>query len=108
MDEESSDVPSGQCAEHGPHLDSIFMVLEENIVTYVKTELKKIQRALSSDHPECSESQEEEEVLDSKAEALRRSSRKAFLKITLDFLRRMKQEELADCLLSSKRISLKI
>nr|XP_033488863.1 protein NLRC3-like [Epinephelus lanceolatus] len=100
VDEESSDVPSGQCAQHEPHLDSIFMVLEENIVTYVKTELKKIQRALSSDHPECSESQEEEEVLDSKAEALRRSSRKAFLKITLDFLRRMKQEELADCLLS--------
>ncbi|KAL7395540.1 hypothetical protein ABVT39_018981 [Epinephelus coioides] len=100
VDEESSDVPSGQSAQYEPHLDSIFMVLEENIVTYVKTELKKIQRALSSDHPECSESQEEEEVLDSKAEALRRSSRKAFLKITLDFLRRMKQEELADCLLS--------
>ncbi|XP_078025710.1 protein NLRC3-like isoform X2 [Epinephelus lanceolatus] len=100
VDEESSDVPSGQCAQHEPHLDSIFMVLEENIITFVKTELKKIQRALSSDHPECSESQEEEEVLDSKAEALRRSSRKAFLKITLGFLRRMKQEELADCLLS--------
>lgn len=35
----------------------------------------------------------------------RRSSREAFVKITLDFLRRMKQEELADCLQTSKGIS---
>ncbi|XP_030266689.1 protein NLRC3-like, partial [Sparus aurata] len=77
-------------------------LLEENIVTFVKNELKKIQKVLSSDYPECyPESQREvEEVLDGEDEEQRRSSREAFLKITLHFLRRMKQEELADCLQS--------
>uniref|UniRef100_A0A3Q1HUD9 NACHT domain-containing protein n=1 Tax=Anabas testudineus TaxID=64144 RepID=A0A3Q1HUD9_ANATE len=41
---------------------------------------------------------EDEEVLDGEDEEQRRSSREAFLKMTLNFLRRMKQEELADCL----------
>ncbi|XP_038586111.1 NLR family CARD domain-containing protein 3-like isoform X2 [Micropterus salmoides] len=77
------------------------MLLEENIVTFVKNELKKIQKGLSSDYPECLESQrEDEEVLDGEEEEQRRSSRKAFLKITLHFLRRMKQEELAERLQS--------
>ncbi|KAL7383836.1 hypothetical protein ABVT39_018882 [Epinephelus coioides] len=102
VDQESSEVPSGQSAQqHQTHLDSIFMLLEENIVTFVKNELKKIQKVLSSDYPECSESQrEDEEVLDGEDEEQRRISREAFLKITLNFLRRMKQEELADCLQS--------
>lgn len=87
----------------------LFQLLEENIVTFVKNELKRIQKALSPDDPECLESQrEDEEVLDGEDEEQRRSSRESFLKITLHFLRRMKQEELADCLQSSKRISLKI
>ncbi|KAL7383175.1 hypothetical protein ABVT39_005908 [Epinephelus coioides] len=102
VDQESSEVPSGQSAQqHQTHLDSIFMLLEENIVTFVKNELKKIQKVLSSDYPESSESQrEDEEVLDGEDEEQRRISREAFLKITLNFLRRMKQEELADCLQS--------
>ncbi|KAK9523143.1 hypothetical protein VZT92_019559 [Zoarces viviparus] len=110
-DQESSEVPRGQSAQgqHQIHLDSIFMLLEENIVTFVKNELKKIQKVVSSDYPECLESQrEDEEVLDGVDEEQRRSSREAFEKITMNFLRRMKQEELADCLQSSKRISLKI
>ncbi|XP_044037962.1 NLR family CARD domain-containing protein 3-like isoform X2 [Siniperca chuatsi] len=75
------------------------MLLEENIVIFVKNELKKIQKALSSGYPECSESQrEDEEVLDGEEEEQKRSSRDALLKITLHFLRKMKQEELADCL----------
>lgn len=75
----------------------------------MKNELKKMQKVLSPDYPECLESQrEDEEVLDGEDEEQRRSSREEFLKITLNFLRRMKQEELADCLQSSKRISLKI
>ncbi|GLD64837.1 NACHT, LRR and PYD domains-containing protein 12-like protein, partial [Lates japonicus] len=87
---------------HQTPLDSVFMLLEENIVTFMKNELKKIQRVLSPDYPECLESQrEDEEVLDGEDEEQRRSSREAFLKITLNFLRRMKQEELADCLQSS-------
>ena len=69
-----------------------------NIISFVKRELKKVQRILSPDYPECSESQREDE------DEEQRRSREAFLKITVNFLRRMKQEELADCLQSSKRI----
>ncbi|XP_051249329.1 protein NLRC3-like isoform X2 [Dicentrarchus labrax] len=102
VDQESSEVPSGQSAQqHQTHLDSIFMLLEDNIVTFVKNELKKIQKVLSSDFSECLDIQrEDEEVLDGEDEEQRRSSIEAFLKITLLFLRRMKQEELADCLQS--------
>lgn len=70
-------------------------LLENNIITFVKNELKKIQKVLSSDYPECLKNQRED---DEKT----RSSREAFLKITLNFLRRMKQEKLADQLQSSK------
>ncbi|CAI5682340.1 unnamed protein product [Oreochromis niloticus] len=61
----------------------LFQMLEDNIITFVKNELKKIQKVLSPDYPECLETE-------------RSSSREAFVKITADFLRRMKQEELAD------------
>ncbi|KAF1379041.1 hypothetical protein PFLUV_G00197100 [Perca fluviatilis] len=88
---------SQSAQQHQTHLDSIFMLLEEDICTFVKNELKKIQKVLSPDYPECLESQrEDEEVLDGEDEEQRRSSREAFLKITMHFLRRMKQEELAD------------
>uniref|UniRef100_UPI0037E81297 NLR family CARD domain-containing protein 3-like n=1 Tax=Semicossyphus pulcher TaxID=241346 RepID=UPI0037E81297 len=102
VQQESPEVHRDQSAQqHQTDLDSTFMLLEENICTFVKIELKRIQRVLSPDYPACLESQEEdEEVLDSKEEEQRRSSREAFVKITLHFLRRMKQEELADCLQS--------
>ncbi|XP_071320547.1 NLR family CARD domain-containing protein 3-like [Trachinotus anak] len=101
VDQGSSEVPRGQSArQHQTHLDSIFMLLEENMVTFVKNELKKTQKLLSADYPECLESQrEDEEVLDGEDEE-QRSIREAFVKITVNFLRRMKQEELADCLQS--------
>uniref|UniRef100_A0AAX7T8M0 Uncharacterized protein n=1 Tax=Astatotilapia calliptera TaxID=8154 RepID=A0AAX7T8M0_ASTCA len=83
---ESSEIPSD-------HLDSIFMLLEDNIITFVKNELKKIQKVLSPGYPECLESQREDDE--------QKSSREAFLKITVVFLRRMKREELAN----RKRIS---
>ncbi|XP_078143450.1 protein NLRC3-like [Centroberyx gerrardi] len=100
--QERSEVPGGQSAqEHQTDLNSIFMLLEENIVTFVKNELKRFQRVLSPDYPECLERQkEDEEVMDGEEEEQRRSSREAFLNITLHFLRRMKQEELADSLQS--------
>uniref|UniRef100_UPI0037E93FBE NLR family CARD domain-containing protein 3-like n=1 Tax=Semicossyphus pulcher TaxID=241346 RepID=UPI0037E93FBE len=102
VDQESSEVPSGQSAQqHQTDLDSIFKLLEENIVIFARKELKKIQRVLTSDYPECLERQrEDEEVLEDEENEQRRSSTEAFLKITVDFLRRMKQEELADCLQS--------
>ncbi|XP_044000323.1 NACHT, LRR and PYD domains-containing protein 12-like [Gambusia affinis] len=75
----------------------IFQTLEDNIVTFVKNELKKIHKILIPDYPEYSESQrEDDEVLEGEDEEQRRSSREAVMKITLNFLRRMKQEELAD------------
>ncbi|XP_076580302.1 protein NLRC3-like [Chaetodon auriga] len=100
--QESSEAPSGQSAQqHQTHLDSMFMLLEENIVSFVRNELKKIKTVLSPDDPECLESQgEDEEVLGGEDEEQRRSSREAFLKITQHFLRRMKQEELAERLQS--------
>ncbi|XP_078140370.1 uncharacterized protein LOC139919992 [Centroberyx gerrardi] len=100
--QERSEVPSGQSVqEHQTDLNSIFMLLEEKIVTFVKNELKRFQRVLSPDYPECLERQrEDEEDVDGEDEEQRRSSREAFLQITLHFLRRMKQEELADSLQS--------
>uniref|UniRef100_UPI003AAAC712 NLR family CARD domain-containing protein 3-like n=1 Tax=Centroberyx gerrardi TaxID=166262 RepID=UPI003AAAC712 len=83
----------------------LFQLLEENIVTYMKNELKRFQTVLGPDYPECSERQREDEVeVGGEDEEQRRSSREALLKITLHFLRRMKQEELADSLQSSKRL----
>uniref|UniRef100_G3N418 FISNA domain-containing protein n=1 Tax=Gasterosteus aculeatus TaxID=69293 RepID=G3N418_GASAC len=99
--QESSEVPTGPSAQqHQTHLDSIFMnvllqLLEENILTFVKNELKKIQKVMSSDYPVCLE-KEDEEVLDEE----QRRSREAVVKISVHFLRRMKQEELAERLQS--------
>ncbi|XP_062413272.1 protein NLRC3-like [Pungitius pungitius] len=94
-DQESSEVPTESAQQHQTHLDSIFMLLEENILTFVKNELKKIQKILSSDYPECLE-KEDEEVLDEE----QRRSREGFVKISMHFLRRMKLEELAERLQS--------
>ncbi|XP_039459214.1 protein NLRC3-like [Oreochromis aureus] len=89
VDQQSSEVPSGQSAQqHQTQLDSIFMLLEDNIITFVKNELKKIQKALNPNKPQCLEFQREDDE--------QRSSREAFVKITVDFLRRVKQQELAD------------
>ncbi|XP_041659294.1 NACHT, LRR and PYD domains-containing protein 4E-like isoform X3 [Cheilinus undulatus] len=71
------------------------MLLEENIITFVKKELKRFQEVLSQENPE--HHSEDEEVLVGEDEE-QRSSREAFVKITENFLRRMKQYELADCL----------
>ncbi|XP_026203068.1 NACHT, LRR and PYD domains-containing protein 14-like [Anabas testudineus] len=102
VQQQSSEVHRDQSdQQHQPDLNSVFKRLEENMVTFVKNELKKIQRVLRPDYTECFESQtEDKEVLDGEDEEQRRSSRESFVKITLNFLRRMKQEELADCLQS--------
>ncbi|XP_078795760.1 uncharacterized protein LOC144988738 [Oryzias latipes] len=100
LDQQSSETPSGPSVQqHQTQLDSIFLLLEDNIVTFVKKELKKIQKLLSH--------REDEEELEDEDEE-QRSSRESLMKITVNFLKRMKQEELADGLQSSKRISLKV
>ncbi|XP_041665706.1 protein NLRC3-like isoform X1 [Cheilinus undulatus] len=90
----TSEFCKDQSKRQKTELDSIFMLLEENIIIFVKKELKRFQKALSQDNPECP--REDEEVLVGEDEEQR--SREAFLKITENFLRRMKQYELADCL----------
>ncbi|XP_038129173.1 NACHT, LRR and PYD domains-containing protein 4E-like [Cyprinodon tularosa] len=102
VDQQNSVLPSGPSAQqHQTQLDSIFMLLEENIVSFVKNELKKIQKILSPADPEGSKIVwEDEEVLEGEDEEQKRSSREALVKITLNFLWRMKQEKLAERLQS--------
>ncbi|XP_026019139.1 NACHT, LRR and PYD domains-containing protein 3-like [Astatotilapia calliptera] len=108
VDQESSEVPSGQSAQqHQTHLDSIFMILEDKIITFVKSELKNIQKDLSQDDLECLQSQcKDEDVLVCEDEEQNKSNREAFVKITLAFLKRMKQKKLAERLESSENISI--
>ncbi|XP_055085669.1 NLR family CARD domain-containing protein 3-like [Periophthalmus magnuspinnatus] len=89
VEQQGPEVSSGQ--HHQTQLDSIFKLLEEDIFTFVQKELKKLHKVLSTDYPECLEPEEDEE---------QRSSSEAVLKITLNFLRRMKQKELAERLRS--------
>ncbi|XP_078790821.1 NLR family CARD domain-containing protein 3-like isoform X1 [Oryzias latipes] len=92
LDQQSSETSSGPSVQqHQTQLDSIFLLLEDNIVTFVKKELKKIQKLLSH--------REDEEELEDEDEE-QRSSRESLMKITVNFPRRMKQEELADGLQS--------
>uniref|UniRef100_A0A8C5GT97 B30.2/SPRY domain-containing protein n=1 Tax=Gouania willdenowi TaxID=441366 RepID=A0A8C5GT97_GOUWI len=74
----------------------VFQLLEDNIISFVKAELKHMQKIVDGDDPECSESQMEGE------DEEQRRSREAFLNITLYFLKRMKQEELAERLQRTK------
>ncbi|KAL3999823.1 axin 2 [Sarotherodon galilaeus] len=78
------------------------MLLEDNIFSFVKNEIKKIKKILSPDYPECLESQGENGVvLESEdEEEQKRGNRDAVVKIVLHFLRKMKQGELADHLQS--------
>uniref|UniRef100_A0A8C5N7F5 NACHT, LRR and PYD domains-containing protein 4-like n=1 Tax=Gouania willdenowi TaxID=441366 RepID=A0A8C5N7F5_GOUWI len=85
---------------HRPSLTTfnvfVFQLLEDNIINFVKAELKHMQKIVDGDDPECSESQMEGE------DEEQRRSREAFLNITLYFLKRMKQEELAERLQRTK------
>ncbi|XP_078796725.1 NLR family CARD domain-containing protein 3-like isoform X4 [Oryzias latipes] len=97
LDQQSSETPSGPSVQqHQTQLDSIFLLLEDDIVTFVKKELKKIQKLLSHREEEEEREDEDEE---------QRSSRESLMKITVTFLRRMKQEELADGLQSSLTVA---
>ncbi|XP_070821787.1 protein NLRC3-like [Chaetodon trifascialis] len=96
-----SEVLSGRPAQKSQmNLDPIFMLLEENIMTFVKNELNKFKKVLSSEYPECSETLREDDEVEGGEEEQRSSSQDAFLKITVNFLRRIKQEQLADSLQS--------
>ncbi|KAM9471478.1 NACHT, LRR and PYD domains-containing protein 12-like isoform 4-T4 [Salvelinus alpinus] len=95
-----SEILSGQSSQsHQTDLASIFSMLEENIITFVKNELKMFKRILSPELPEGFESQkQDEEVVDAEDEKQESSAREGALKITLHILRKMNQKELADTL----------
>ncbi|XP_054916880.1 protein NLRC3-like [Poeciliopsis prolifica] len=86
--------------EFQTQLGSIFVELEKNIVAFVKDELKEIQKVLNSDY-----SDEEKDVSGNKDEKLRSGRRDAFLKITIDFLRMLNHDDLADLLQSKSFIT---
>ncbi|XP_070406075.1 NLR family CARD domain-containing protein 3 isoform X3 [Nothobranchius furzeri] len=77
-------------------LESIFEQVGEQIIAFVKQQLNKICKDLSRDNSKCQESQREDEVLEGENAEQSRSIREAFEKITVSFLRRSKQVELAD------------
>ncbi|XP_055766293.1 NLR family CARD domain-containing protein 3-like [Salvelinus fontinalis] len=95
-----SEILSGQSSQsHQTDLDSIFSMLEEKIMTFVKNELKMFKRILSPELPEGFESQKQDkEVVDAEDEQQESSAREGALKITLHILRKMNQKELADTL----------
>lgn len=80
-------------------------MLEDKILSFVRTELKKLKMVLSSDYTKHSMSQtKDESVLDDEDSEQSKISRELFLKLALEFLRRINQIDLADHLLSSKTI----
>uniref|UniRef100_A0A674BAD1 B30.2/SPRY domain-containing protein n=1 Tax=Salmo trutta TaxID=8032 RepID=A0A674BAD1_SALTR len=95
-----SEILSGRSSQsHQTDLASIFSLLEENIMTFVKNELKMFKRILSPELPEGFESQKQDkEVVDAEDEKQESSAREGALKITLHVLRKMNQKELADIL----------
>ncbi|XP_064872060.1 NLR family CARD domain-containing protein 3-like isoform X2 [Oncorhynchus nerka] len=95
-----SEILSGQSSQsHQTDLASIFSMLEDKIMTFVKNELKMFKRILSPEFPEGFESQKQDkEVVDAEDEKQESSAREGALKITLHILRKMNQKELADTL----------
>ncbi|XP_038123640.1 NLR family CARD domain-containing protein 3-like [Cyprinodon tularosa] len=75
----------------------MFQQLKKNLFKFVNNELNKIQKVLSPDDPEGLEVlRKDEDCLDGVNEEQWKSSRDALVKITLNFLSGMKQEELAE------------
>ncbi|XP_038839574.1 NACHT, LRR and PYD domains-containing protein 3-like, partial [Salvelinus namaycush] len=71
----------------------------ENIMTFVKNELKMFKRILSPELPESFERQKQDkEVVDAEDEKQESSAREGALMITLHVLRKMNQKQLADTL----------
>uniref|UniRef100_A0A8C6SXT2 NACHT domain-containing protein n=1 Tax=Neogobius melanostomus TaxID=47308 RepID=A0A8C6SXT2_9GOBI len=79
------DTEEESCPElSDPHLLDIFMGLEKDILTFVQEQLRRLYKVLASDYPEYLGHEEED------------PSTEAFLNITVDFLKRRKQEPLAE------------
>ncbi|XP_055079212.1 NACHT, LRR and PYD domains-containing protein 3-like [Periophthalmus magnuspinnatus] len=70
-------------------LAAIFRRLEEQVLRFVQQQLQRLHSLLASDYPECTESEEESREV---------------LNITLDFLKRMDQEHLAQRLFNRSKV----
>ncbi|XP_034538643.1 NLR family CARD domain-containing protein 3-like [Notolabrus celidotus] len=95
VDPQSAETSSQSDLQNQTDLDSVFQRLEDNVLTLVKDELKRLKKVLSSDCAEPSESLKEEED-----EVQKRSSSAALMKIVVYLLRAMEHEGLADILQS--------
>ncbi|XP_050950602.1 NACHT, LRR and PYD domains-containing protein 12 isoform X5 [Labeo rohita] len=71
------------------NLDSIFKELEQKIISVMKSELKSFRRLLSPDYLECSERDQDNDEGHSRV-------KEWLLKITLHFLRKINQTDLAN------------
>ncbi|XP_067365673.1 NLR family CARD domain-containing protein 3-like isoform X2 [Channa argus] len=81
---------------------TIFKRLEESMIPFVRSELKRFQRILYPGYQESFERQwMDEEDVNGEEEDWRRSSKDAFLKFTLHFLQGMNATDLADSLRSN-------
>ncbi|XP_015237971.1 PREDICTED: NACHT, LRR and PYD domains-containing protein 3-like [Cyprinodon variegatus] len=90
--------------QHQRELDAVFKLLEENLWTFMKAELQKFQTILSCDSSEASESPRKKEgVRSTEDEEQAKRSSDTFLKLALQFLRRMRKDDLADCLWNRSR-----
>ncbi|XP_047217789.1 protein NLRC3-like [Girardinichthys multiradiatus] len=74
-------------------MDSVFKILEGNVITFVENEQRRFHKLLDPEHVHSSD--DDEEVVNWEDEEQKRFIKEAVLNITLQFLRRMKQEELA-------------
>ncbi|KAL0970631.1 hypothetical protein UPYG_G00244790 [Umbra pygmaea] len=102
MKPESNIISDQSAQSHQTDLTSIFSLLEQNIMTFIKKELKRFKTMLSSDLPEGFEGQRKDEVVDSEDGKQESSAKEGALKITLHFLRNMNQKQLADTLEESE------
>ena len=88
------------CYLHG----ALFQRLEDKIVTFMKNKLKKIQKFPSPDNPELESQRADEKELD----GVGAEQCETLLKVILHFLRKVKQEELADNLQRSNVIFINV
>lgn len=81
----------------------LFQVLEEKLITFVKNELTALKEDLWPESSQVHKNlRREDEVVDGKEAGQRQVDRDNFLKITLSYLRQMKEDQLADSLQRSK------
>ncbi|KAM4608704.1 NLR family CARD domain-containing protein 3-like [Polymixia lowei] len=97
---DSSDLPAGQFDQTPEkNLSSVFQILNDTVVAFVRSELKRFRKVLSVDFQASMESQRDcENLLEPEDGQRDVIAVEGILKVTLYFLRQMNQTELADSL----------